>query len=88
MVYLLPKEKRCVIKYLPDTFSQFMLNPSETNRIIAVLNDDSVYAISAADVRKMNLGRKKPSDTVVFDLKKYGVPVKKSTEVDELIATL
>ncbi len=88
MVYLLPKEKRCVIKYLPDSFSEFMLNPSETNRIIAVLNDDSVYAISAADVRKMNLGRKKPTDTVVFDLKKYGVPVKKSTEVDELIATL
>lgn len=88
MVYLLPKEKRCVIKYTPDTYGAFALNPNETNRIIAVLDDNSVYAISAADVRKMNLGRKKPSDPVVFDLKKYGQPVKKATEVDDLIATL
>ena len=77
-----------MIKYTPDTYGAFALNPNETNRIIAVLNDNSVYAISAADVRKMNLGRKKPTDPVVFDLKKYGQPVKKATEVDDLIATL
>jgi hypothetical protein len=88
MIYLMPMEKRSVIKYTPDVYGPFALNPYETNRIIAILNDNSVYVMAAADVRKMNLARKKPTDPVVFDLKRYGQPIKKATEVDELIATL
>lgn len=87
-IYLLPKEKRCVIKYTPETYEAFALNPNETNRIIAVLEDNSIYAISSQEIRKMNLGRKKPTDKVVFDLKKHGEKVEKATEVDDLIATL
>ena len=44
--------------------------------------------MSAKDIQKLNLTRKKPGSKVVFDLKRYGEPIKTSEEVDELIATL
>lgn len=87
-VYLLPREKRCVIKYTPFTYGSFGLNPQESNRIIAILEDDSVYSISAEAIRNMRLAGKKPTDTVTFDLIKHGEPIEDAAQVDELIATL
>lgn len=87
-IYLLPREKRCVIKYTPFTYGAFRLNPSESNRIIAISEDNSMYTISAQAVRDMRLGGKKPTDTVTFDLKKHGKLIEDAAEVDELIATL
>ena len=87
-IYLLPKEKRCVIKYTPLTFDAFMINPKETNRILAVFEDNTVYALSSQEIKKLNLGRKKPGEKVVFDLKKHGELIENSEEVDDLIATL
>lgn len=88
-IYLLPREKRCVIKYEPSTVAYFRINPYETNRILAFSpKNDSIYMMSAKDIQKLNLARKKPGSKVVFDLKRYGEPIKTSEEVDELIATL
>lgn len=87
-IYLMPLEKRCVIKYTPIKYGSFRLNPKETNRMVAILDDNSVYTISSQAIKKMNLSKKKPTDTVVFDLKKYGDIIEDSKEADELIATL
>ena len=87
-VYLLPSEKRCVIKYTAITFGTFRLNPTESNRIIAVLEDNSMYTISAKAIRSLNLAGKKPADTVTFDLKRHGVLIENAAELDEMIATL
>lgn len=87
-VYLMPREKRCVIKYTPLTFTQFRINPNESNRMVAILEDNTMYTISSQAIRKMNLASKKTTDTVVFDLKKYGELIEDATQVDELIATL
>lgn len=87
-IYLLPREKRCVIKYTPLTYGAFRLNPNESNRIIAILEDNTMYTISSQAIRNMKLARKKPADTVIFDMKKQGNLIEDAAEVDELIATL
>ncbi len=88
-VYILPREKRCVIKYDPLTIEQFMINPFETNRILAVSpENDSVYTMSSQEIKTLGLIRRKPGSKVVFDLKRHGEPVKRAQEVDDLLATL
>ena len=77
-----------MIKYTPFTYGAFRLNPKESNRIIAILEDNSMYTISAQAVREMNLAGKKPTDTVIFDLKKHGKLIDNAADADELIATL
>lgn len=88
-VYLLPREKHCVIKYDPLTMDQFRINPFETNRLMAISpENDSVYIMSSQDIKTLGLIRRKPGGKVVFDLKLYGEPIKNSQEVDDLLATL
>jgi len=88
-VYLLPKEKNCVIKYTPMTFNQFRINPSESNRMLAVLpKDKTVYVLSSEAIRNMRISPKNAGSKLVFDLKKHGALIEDAAEVDELIATL
>ena len=87
-IYLMPKEKLCVIKYTPLTYDLFRLNPTETNRMVAIFADNSMYTISSQEIRNMNLSRKKLSEKVIFDLKKHGTLIEDAAEIDELIATL
>jgi hypothetical protein len=89
VVYLLPAEKNCVIKYTPLTFDQFRINPSETNRILALSpKDKMVYVLSSTDIRKMKISSKMDGSKVVFDLKKHGKLIESAAQVDELIASL
>lgn len=87
-IYLMPQEKRCVIKYTPLTYAAFMLNPNESNRIIAVLEDNTIYTISSQTIRNMKLAGKKPTDIVVFDLKKHEELIENAIQIDELITIL
>ncbi len=87
-IYLMPQEKRCVIKYTPLTYAAFMLNPNESNRIIAISEDNTIYTISSQTIRNMKLASKKPTDIVVFDLKKHEELIENAIQVDELITTL
>lgn len=87
-IYLLPLEKRCVVKYTPFTFDAFRINPYESNRFLAVFPDKTIYALSTAQIRKMNLARKGSGSKVVFDLKKHGELIEDAAGLDEMIATL
>lgn len=87
-IYLLPLEKRCVIKYKLKAFDEFRINPFETNRLIAVFPNKTIYVLSAAEIRKMNLARKTLGSKVVFDLKKYGELIETAEELDDVIQTL
>lgn len=88
-IYMLPKEKRCVIKYTPFTFDKFRINPSESNRLLAISPKDKVvYVLSSADIKKMNISRKNSGGKLVFDLKKHGDLIEDAAGVDELIASL
>ncbi|MDG1333559.1 MAG: hypothetical protein P8P74_14580 [Crocinitomicaceae bacterium] len=88
-VYLLPKEKRVVIKYVPSDYEKFAINPNESNSLLAISPKEKVvYVLSAEDIRRMNISNKNAGGTLVFDLKKHGDLIEDSTKVDELIATL
>ncbi len=87
-IYLMPQEKQCVIKYTPLTYGAFKLNPNESNRIIAVLEDNTIYTISSQTIRNMKLAGKKPTNIVVFDLNKHEELIENAIQIDELIATL
>lgn len=89
VIYLLPREKRCVIKYTPTSVEEFRINPSENNSLFAVSGKEKiVYTLSSNEIRRLNLSRKKSGTKVVFDLKRHGELIKDAKEVDELIATL
>jgi len=88
MVYLIPSEKRAVVRYTPGTFDRFRLNPLENNKLIAILPDNTIYALSNNDIRKMRLSEKNSGEKVNFILKKYNQPAKRAEELDEVIAGL
>jgi hypothetical protein len=87
-VYMLPREKNCVIKYTPSTFQAFRINPSEANSFLAVAPNKVVYALSSQEVKQMRISRKNAGGELVFDLKKHGELIEDAAGIDELIATL
>ena len=88
MIYLIPAEKRVTIKYTPETFDLFAINPRENNKIIAITPDNTIYALSNSDIQAMKLAGKKSGDKVRFELKKYQLPAKEAGHIDEVIAGL
>jgi hypothetical protein len=87
-VYLLPAEKAAVIRYPGPSYSNFRINPSENNRLVAITSDDQVYALSSKELQQMKLGNYSEGAKVKFDLKFRGSGLKTSEELDELIAQL
>lgn len=87
-VFLLPTDKRIVIKYTPTTYEEFAINPKSKNKIIAILKDNSIYALSNQDLAAMNLGNIRPNSEVTFTMKKQKEKVTSAAELDEGIASL
>lgn len=84
-VYLLPTAKRVVVKYTPETFNNFAINPKSTNKIIAILPNKDVYFLSHRAIEKMYLSSKTRGSTVTFDLKKINKAIKNPADLDAII---
>jgi hypothetical protein len=87
-IFLIPTEKRVVMKYTPDYKDMFRINPKEKNKIIAISADNTIYYLSNKDIREMQLRKKAEGSTVEFVLNIYPEPIDKPEELDELLAKL
>ena len=87
-IFLIPTEKRVVVKYTPGTKELFRINPKEKNKIVAISADNTVYCLSNKDIKKMQLRKKAEGSKVQFKLKVYSSPVSKPEELDELLVQL
>lgn len=86
-VFLVPKQKLVVIKYDIESASSFRINLHETNRLIAVDGEGTVYALSDSEIDAYQLNQKK-GQKVVFKLKKLNQKAKTSADVDQVLASL
>lgn len=86
-VYLIPKGKAALIKYELATAEKFAFNPSEENVLIAIDADNVVYALSDAEIRKLNLPRFKGKKFEI-QLHRNDQKVKTAQEMDQFIAAL
>ncbi len=86
-VFLVPKQKLVVVKYDIESASQFRINLHETNRLIAVDGEGTVYALSDSEIDAYQLSQKK-GQKVVFKLKKLNQKAKTSADVDQVLASL
>lgn len=85
--YLLPTDRRIVIKYYEGSFEKFSINPNIANRLIAVDKDNQVYYLSRRDIDKMNL-KKVPKDSKVnFHLKKHS-KIEDPTQLEAFIQSI
>ncbi|XOV66598.1 MAG: hypothetical protein ACFHU9_13310 [Fluviicola sp.] len=69
--FLLPTDRRIVIKYYEGVFDQFAINPNIKNKLIAIDSENQVYFLSARDLKKMKLNKRAPQSTVQFKLQKH-----------------
>jgi hypothetical protein len=84
-VFLLPGQKRVVIRYDEASLDAFALNPRESNTLMALLPDGSAYMLSPREIREMNLGPAQQGKKVVFELKEKE-KVKSPAAIDNLLA--
>ena len=87
-VFLIPSNKRIVVKYTPSTAKDFAMNPQSFNRLIAILPDNSIYLLDSKAIKAMNLSREKEGTKVLFNLKKVNKKVESASDLDDLVATL
>jgi hypothetical protein len=87
-IFLIPTEKRVVVKYTPETKELFRINPKEKNKIVAISADNTIYYLSNKDIREMQLRKKAEGSKVEFVLKIHSEPIDKPEELDELLAKL
>lgn len=84
-VYLLPTEQRIVVKYTPETFKEFSINPKNSNKLIAILPNQEIYVLGNRDIQALNL-RSLPKDSkIAFDLKKVSKAVESPGDLDKVI---
>lgn len=84
-VFLIPSSKRIVVRYTPTTFDEFAINPSDNNRMIAILPNNEVYILNNADLNAMNL-KERAKESVEFMLNKTGRKVTTAAELDNILA--
>lgn len=87
-VYLIPSSRRIVVKYTPDTFDEFSINPNDNNKIIAILPNNKVFVLNNKDLQNMNLHSLSPNTKVDFILKSTGKEIESSEELDNILADL
>lgn len=86
-VYLIPAQKNVVIRYTPDTYMKFAINPFENNKLIAVLPDNTIYRLSNTELQALNLENHKDKRVEIV-LKKQTNPVKNANQLNDVIAKL
>lgn len=84
-VYLLPTEQRIVVKYTPDTYKEFSINPKNTNRLVAILPTKEVYVLGNQEIKKMNLDNKARDSKITFDLKKVNKSIETPADLDKVL---
>jgi len=85
--YLLPSDRRIVVRYYPASFDKFYINPNIRNRIIAIDSENEVYYLSNGDLRKMKLKQYSEGQTVKFRLKKFG-KIEDTTKLEDFIKSV
>lgn len=85
--YLLPSDRRIVVRYYPASFDKFYINPNIRNRIIAIDSDNEVYYLSDNELRKMKLKQYSKGQTIKFRLKKFG-KIEDPTQLEDFIKSV
>ena len=86
-IYLIPTEKRVVVKYTPYTKERFRINLDERNKLIAISENSTVYFLSIKDVASAIKG-KVEGGSVRFTLKTHPDSVTKPEDLDKLLGQL
>lgn len=86
-IYLIPSSQKVVIRYTEHYFDHFRIDPSENNKLVAVLPNNEVYFLSNKEIRSLPLLQRK-SHKVNIQLKKFKKNVQESKQLDELIAQI
>lgn len=87
-VFLVPGEKRVVIKYTATSFRLFRINPVEHNKLLAILPDGSIFALSSKEIREMKLNTQNEGKKITFDLKSFRQKVENASTIDNVLAKL
>lgn len=85
--YLLPSDRRIVIHYYPGSFDHFAINPSIVNRVVAVAEDNTVFALSSRDLKAMKLENRPENSKIPFNLKRSG-KIEDPTKLEAFIQSL
>lgn len=85
--YLLPTDRRIVVKYYEGSFEKFSINPAVKNRLIAIDKNNQVYYLSSRDLRKMQIEKKEEGTTLKFRLKKH-IKIEDPTELEAFIQSV
>ncbi|MGV3612040.1 MAG: hypothetical protein ACO1N0_13870 [Fluviicola sp.] len=86
-VYLIPKEKLCVVKYDLGSAQMFAIDLGERNQLIAISAPNEIYALSDDDIRKLNLAKFR-SKKCEIHLKKIDKKVTSGAGIDQILASL
>lgn len=86
-VYLMPQKLNVTIKYVKSTFKNFRINPMENNNLIAIDENNQIYALSDVDLKKLNLMSNINKECVI-NLKPKGTKANSSEDIDDVLATL
>lgn len=85
--FLLPTDRRIVVKYYEGSFDKFSINPDVKNRLIAIDSNNQVYYLSTRDLKKMKLKNKEEGSTIEFELKKH-IKIEDPTELEAFIQSV
>lgn len=85
--YLLPSDRRIVIQYYSGSFENFAINPSIKNRVVAVAEDNTVFALSSSDIKALKLEGRLENSKVPFNLKRSG-KIEDPTKLEAFIQSL